>query len=132
MEGATILIVEDEDLLRQPVVTILRKTGFIVFEAADGSSAIDLLRINGHHMDAILLDLTIPGASSTEVIAEAAKIRPDIKVILTSAYSREMIGEALNAPQIRGFIRKPYRLAEFVKTLQALLSRSATQGASGS
>ena len=65
--------------LRQAVAKMLRKSGFEVFEAANGSSAIDLLRANGGKIDVILLDMTIPGASSDEVVAEAAKARPDIK-----------------------------------------------------
>ena len=112
---------EDEGPLRQAVTKMLRNTGFEVFEVADGSSAIDLLRANGGNIDLILLDMTIPGAPSSEVVAEAAKIRPDIKVVLTSAYSQEMIAGAMNAPQISGFIRKPFQLGDLVKKLQNTL-----------
>ena len=73
---ATVLIVEDEGPLRQAVTKMLRNTGFEVFDVADGSSAIDLLRANGGNIDLILLDMTIPGAPSSEVVAEAAKVRP--------------------------------------------------------
>jgi signal transduction histidine kinase/ActR/RegA family two-component response regulator len=125
-QGATILLVEDEDPLRRPVARILREAGFQVFEAADGSSAIELLQTNGSKIDVILLDVTIPGASSQEVIEEAAKIRPDIKVILNSAYSQEMIADAMTAPQVHSFIRKPYQLMELVQTLQRSLSLSAS------
>ena len=48
----------------------------------------------------ILLDISIPGPSSREIVAEAAKTRPDVRVILTSAYSQEMIADAVEAPQI--------------------------------
>ena len=51
---------------------MLRKKGFEVFEAADGSTAIELLRANRGRIDVILLDMTIPGTSSQEVLAEAA------------------------------------------------------------
>ena len=118
---ATVLIVEDEGPLRQAVTKMLRNTGFEVFEVADGSSAIDLLRANGRNIDLILLDMTIPGAPSSEVVAEAGKVRPDIKVVLTSAYSQEMIAGAMNAPQIRGFIRKPFQLGDLVKKLKNTL-----------
>ena len=118
---ATVLIVEDEGPLRQAVTKMLRNTGFEVFEVADGSSAIDLLRANGGNIDLILLDMTIPGAPSSEVVAEAGKARPDIKVVLTSAYSQEMIAGAMNAPQIGGFIRKPFRLGDLVKKLKNTL-----------
>jgi PAS domain S-box-containing protein len=119
---ATVLIVEDEDALRQAVARMLRKNSFEVFEAADGYSAVDLLRANGSKIDVILLDMTIPGLSSDQVVAEAAKARPDIRVILTSAYSQEMIGSAMVAPQIRSFIRKPFRFGDLMQTLRNSLS----------
>ena len=78
-QHGTVLVVEDEGHLRQAVVKMLRKTGFEVFEAADGSSAIDLLRADGDKIDVILLDMTIPGASSHEIVAQAANAKPDIK-----------------------------------------------------
>ena len=58
----------------------------------------------------ILLDMTIPGASSQEVVAEAVNAMPDIKVILTSAYSKEMIDGTMNSAQIHSFIRKPFQV----------------------
>jgi PAS domain S-box-containing protein len=118
----TVLVVEDEGDLRQPIVKMLRKAGFEVFEAADGSSAINLLRADGGKIDLLLLDMTIPGASSSEVVAEAAKARPNIRVILTSAYSQEMIEGSMSAPQIRSFIRKPFQLDDLLKTFWSSLS----------
>ena len=100
LEGVTALVEEDEAWLREPVATMLRKRGFGVLEAADGFSAIDLLRAKGNQIDVILLDISIPGPSSREIVAEAAKTRPDVRVILTSAYSQEMIADAVEAPQI--------------------------------
>jgi len=117
-EAFTALVVEDEDPLRQAVVKMLRKKGFEVLEAANGSAAIDLLRASGGKIDVMLLDMTLPGASSHEVVAEAAKARPDIKVILTSAYSQKMLTPPLSASQIRGFIRKPFQLGDLVQTLE--------------
>jgi len=108
--------------LRNAVTKILRKTGFEVLEVGDGFSAIDLLRVNAGKIDLILLDMTIPGASSAQVIAEAAKLRPDIRVVLTSAYSEQMVMGAMVTPQVRSFIRKPFQLADLVKALQNALS----------
>ena len=117
-EEFTVLVVEDEDPLRQAVVKMLRKAGFGVLEAADGSAAIDVLRGNAGKIDLVLLDVTIPGAPSTQVIAEAAKIRRDTRVILTSAYSREMLTPAFNTALVRGFVRKPFQLAELLRTIR--------------
>jgi PAS domain S-box-containing protein len=117
-----VLVVEDEGNLRQPVVKMLSKNGFEVFEAADGTSAIDLLRAHGTRIDAVLLDMTLPGASSREIIAEAANAKPDIRVILTSAYSREIIEGSMSAPQIRSFIRKPFQFGDLLEALRSSLS----------
>jgi DNA-binding NtrC family response regulator len=123
---ATLLIVEDEDSIRKAVAKMLRETGFEVFEAADGSSAIELLRANGGKIDVVLLDMTLPGASSPEIVAEALKARPDIRVILTSAYSQETIAGGMGAQQIRSFIRKPFQIQDLVKTLRNVLSSELT------
>jgi CheY-like chemotaxis protein len=121
-KDGTLLVVEDESYLRQAVVKMLRKNGFEVFDAADGTAAINLLRADRRKIDMILLDMTLPGATSYEVVCEAASARPDIKVILTSAYSEEIVSGTMNAPQIRGFVRKPFQLQELVKTLRSALS----------
>ena len=113
----TVLVVEDEDLLRQGIVKMLRKTGFEVLEVAEGSSAIRFLRADGDKIDVVLLDMTIPGASSQEIVAEAVNAKSDIKVILTSAYSQEMILSSMSAPQIHSFIRKPFQFGDLLKVI---------------
>ena len=100
---------------------ILRRKGFEVLEAANGSVAIDLLR-QGGKIDAILLDLTIPGASSEEVLAEAAQARPNLRVILTSAYSEEMVTATKSSALVCAFIRKPFQLQDLLQRLRTALS----------
>jgi CheY-like chemotaxis protein len=118
----TVLIVEDEDVLRHSVAKVLRGLGAEVFEAANGSAAVDLVRSKGGQIDVILLDLTIPGASSQDVLAEATQGWPGLKVILTSAYSEEMAAASMRAPIVRSFIRKPFPLGDFVQMLRNVLS----------
>ena len=114
--GTTVLVVEDEDSLRHAIAKMLRTTGFEVIEAADGSTAVDVL--HSHKIDVILLDVTIPGTSNAQIIAEAAEIRPDTKVILTSAYSSEMLTPAINTARVCGFVRKPFQFADLLKILR--------------
>jgi PAS domain S-box-containing protein len=119
---ATILVVEDEGPLRQATVKVLRRAGLDVLEAADGTTAIDVIRTNAGNFDLILLDMTIPGASSIEVMAEAARTCPNTGMILTSAYSQEMLADALSHPQVRCFLRKPFGLTDLERTVQKTLS----------
>jgi CheY-like chemotaxis protein len=119
---SVVLVVEDEDILRQAAAGMLERAGFSVLQAADGAIAIDILHANGGNIDLILLDMTIPRASSNEVMAEATQVRPSPRVVLTSAYSKEMLAPLMSAAQIHGFIRKPYRLFDLVQTLHKAAS----------
>jgi len=119
--GRTVLIVEDEEPLRLAIAKMLRKSGMKAFEASNGSAAIDFLRARGAEIDLILLDLTIPGSSSQEVVAEAAQTWPDVKVILTSAYSAELARQMMEPLIICGFIRKPFSFGDLIQTLRNAL-----------
>jgi PAS domain S-box-containing protein len=115
---ATVLVVEDEAPLRFAVKKMLGKAGFTVLEAADGSEAVKLLHSTASRIDLLFLDMTIPGCSSHEVLREAVESWPQVKVILTSAYSEEMVSGSLSAPQVRGFVRKPFQLGALLSTLR--------------
>jgi len=117
----TMLLVEDEEVLRLAVSKALRKRGFSVLEACDGSEAMDLIRARANDIDVVLLDVTLPGISTREILEEAARIRPGLKVILTSAYGKETVSSFLGL-RVERFIRKPFQLAELVDELQNALS----------
>ena len=111
-KASGVLVIEDEDALRAAVSNLLRKSGYFVVEAGDGSTGLDLLRRHQHEVSAILLDVTLPGMSSQEIFRQARQLRPDLKVILTSAYSEERVTSLFAGAKFDGFIRKPYRLAD--------------------
>jgi PAS domain S-box-containing protein len=113
-----VLFVEDENLLRRPIAKRLRNERFSVLEAADGAAAIQLLRERAHEIDLMLLDLTIPGAESREVIQEAYRIRPGMKVVVVSAHSKEWALRSIRGLKIAAFVRKPFQLAELVRVLR--------------
>jgi two-component system cell cycle sensor histidine kinase/response regulator CckA len=124
----TILVVEDEAPLREAVSKMLRKKGLSVIQASDGSLALDVIRAHKDHIDVLLLDITLPGASSREIYAEAKRLRPDLPVIVTSAKSEEMAAAAL-ATGMERFLRKPFSFVELLDTIRELLSsRARTKG----
>ena len=120
--SGTVLVVEDEESLRLAVCTVLRKKGFSVIEAANGSEAMDLVRLHQNGIDLILLDLTLPGVSSREIFQEAQRLRPEMKVIPTSAHNKETVDTSLAGLRVERFIRKPFQLADLVRLLQQALS----------
>ncbi len=108
-----ILVVEDEDLLRQGVSKMLHKRGFSVLEASDGTSALDVVRARKDDIGVLLLDISLPGASSREVYEEAKRLRPDLPVIVTSGNSEKSACVDL-AVKIEHFLRKPFGISELI------------------
>jgi DNA-binding NtrC family response regulator len=104
---------------------ILSRRSFETLDAPNGTEAINLLRANSIKIDMMLLDMTIPGASSHDVASVAAEARPDLKVVLTSAYDEKTVRTRVSAPQNCGFIRKPFQVEELVQTLRNGLSVGA-------
>jgi PAS domain S-box-containing protein len=115
----TILIVEDEQFLRRPLCKMIRQVGYSVLEAGNGYAALDQIRERHNRIDLMLLDITLPGASSREVMEEASRTRPGMKVIVTSAYTAAAASESLGR-DVGTFIRKPYRLNDLIALISEL------------
>jgi DNA-binding NtrC family response regulator len=118
--AATALVVEDEESLRSATAKILRRSGFTVLEAADGTQAIAAIQ-GDSVIDLLLLDVTLPGTPSRDVLAEASLRRPGMRVIVTSAYGEEFAATQLRA-SVERFIRKPYSLHDLVALIRQTLS----------
>ena len=128
--GISILVVEDEPTLLLSVSKLLQHKGSSVIQARDGSSALELIRTRQDRIEAMLLDVTLPGASSREVLEEAERLRPDLVTILTSAYSHESIRASFAGLRAEHFIRKPYSIDDLVSLLQTtVVAPSSTVGA---
>jgi CheY-like chemotaxis protein len=122
--GATILVVEDDADVRIAVVQILELSGYRVLCARDGHEALAALRDNPG-IDLVFSDLVMPeGMSGLELVREAQRLRPDLKILLTSGYSaRAVPGDS--GPDLP-LIKKPYRLAEVVRRIGEVLGRGSS------
>jgi CheY-like chemotaxis protein/two-component sensor histidine kinase len=115
-QATTVLLVEDEASLRSAVSKMLGKRGFSVIEAPDGTAALDAIRGEKNSINVLLLDITLPGASSREVLQEARRLRPDMRVVVTSAYAEEVAAAYLEST-MEHFIRKPYMFEDLVRLI---------------
>lgn len=120
--SGTVLVVEDEQGLRLSIAKMLRREGLTVIDVGDGTEAVNQLRDRETKIDVVLLDMTIPGAPSSAVAAEAGRLRPGTRLLLTSAYSREMVGPLADSELVKGFIRKPFQLRELVGQIREAMS----------
>jgi two-component system, cell cycle sensor histidine kinase and response regulator CckA len=128
----TVLIIEDEELLRTGVSKMLRKKGFTVIEAEDGNIGVDLFAGNYSQIDLVVLDLMLPGKSGREVFGELQRIQPDVKVTITSAYGRQYVENFLRGLRPWDYIQKPYRIEELIKKFEDASAARAAAGASSS
>ncbi len=122
-QKSTVLVVEDEDLLRKAVVKMLGSRGFVVIEAADGSAALEAIQIQHSQIDVLFLDITLPGTPSRDVFEAARRLKPDMRVIVTSAYDEDFATASLRG-SFGHFLRKPYRITDLVDLICRTHSRA--------
>lgn len=121
----TILVVEDEESLAEPLAFLLRKENFEVILAGDGSTALDTFKTND--VDIILLDLMLPGMSGTEVCRQIRK-SSSVPVIMVTARDSEIdkvVGLELGADD---YVTKPYSSRELIARIRAVLRRAEEPG----
>jgi two-component system response regulator RegX3 len=119
---SSVLVVEDEQSLREPLVYILQREGFEVFEAADGPSAISQWKDRGP--DLILLDLMLPGMSGVDVCREIRN-HSTVPIIMVTAKDSEVdkvVGLEIGADD---YVVKPYSTRELLARIKAVLRRGA-------
>nr|WP_283938078.1 PAS domain-containing protein [Sphingomonas caseinilyticus] len=114
---ASILIVDDENLVRSATAEMLREMGHSVIEAASGSAALDRLN-SGEQVDLLITDYLMPGMRGSELAEDALAIRPGLPVLLLTGYANLAKGEAAGLPRLS----KPFREADLARAVAALLS----------
>lgn len=124
----TVLIVEDEEILRLAVSKMLRKAGFSVIEAGDGNTGANLFRANKRKIDVVLLDMTLPGMSGLEVLQELQRIQLGVKVILTSAFSQGKALSSIGEQPPWAYLRKPFELSALTNLLRQAVDKPKTSG----
>lgn len=116
----TILIIDDEPAVRNVTRSLLERVGYRVVAAGSGAEGIHLLETEGEAVDLVVLDLTMPQMGGREVLAELAKVRPDVRVLLASGFAtRDNIPDG---PNIVGFLSKPFRFEELVRTVREAIA----------
>jgi two-component system, OmpR family, response regulator len=121
MRGTTILVVEDDDTLREVLCYNLRKEGYDVLEAADGALAVEAYRT--HSPSLVILDLMLPSMNGLEVcrIMQTEKRTPVIMVTAKSDEVDKVVGLELGADD---YVTKPFSMRELLARIQAVLRRT--------
>ena len=116
------LVVEDDEMVRDVTVQRLHALGYLTTQAANGPEAIDLLQ-HDEHYDLVLTDLVMDGGMSGFEVADwVQEHHPECKVLLTSGYSEETVHDGLSTIANSPLLQKPYKMADLQQAVSALLA----------
>ena len=119
--AASILVVEDDDLLRSMIVRLLRRNGYTTLEAANGTEAEERALAHGLAVDLMLVDVGLPGASGPEIVERLRPRWPAVKVLFMSGFSPAALAERglRPGPQL---LEKPFSPPALLERVQAILA----------
>jgi PAS domain S-box-containing protein len=120
--GGTILVVDDEEVVRRMVKATLERHGFKVLIAQNGQEAVEAFRLFANEIAVVLLDMTMPVMSGQEALRELKAVRADVKVILSSGFNEVEAVQRFRGKVLAGFIQKPYTAAALVQKIQDTLT----------
>ncbi|MBL9153725.1 MAG: response regulator [Verrucomicrobiales bacterium] len=119
----TVLIVDDEDVVRRVAKSLLKKLGYQIIEARDGAEALEIFGARGDEIDLVLLDLTMPTLSGRETFKLLRERHGRVPVLICSGYLvdlTEFAEECGSCPE--GFVQKPYRFEDMSAAIEAALA----------
>ena len=119
--SGTVLLVDDEEMVRRIANAALDQLGYRVIEASNGVEAVDLFRRRRYDIDLVILDLTMPLMTGEETLRKLRAIDPDVTVILSSGFNETDATRHFEGRGLAGFLQKPYTLTRLSERLQAAL-----------
>jgi two-component system, cell cycle sensor histidine kinase and response regulator CckA len=117
----TILIVEDEELLRELVQSLLESKGYTILTARDGQEAVQVFKQNVKTVDLVLTDLGLPKLGGWEACQQMQPLNPKLKIVVATGYLDPEAKQTMMNGGVRRFVSKPYLGSELVDTLRDLL-----------
>jgi signal transduction histidine kinase/ActR/RegA family two-component response regulator len=116
-----ILLAEDEEVIREMAQLELQAKGYKVVPAADGVSALSIYRQQWQNIDLVIADMVMPQMSGPELIGHLKQINPNVRVIVSSGYSRDQEGQRMLQHGCLGYLQKPYNAETLNKLVRSVL-----------
>ncbi|MFH1117908.1 MAG: response regulator [Pseudomonadota bacterium] len=117
----TLLVADDEELIRELAGKILSGAGYSVVVAADGRECVDLYRQRKSAISLIILDLIMPGMGGKECLEELLRINPLVKVLIASGFSVNGQTRATLEAGAKGYVSKPFNMKELLRSVRRVL-----------
>lgn len=123
--GATVLVVEDEALIRALVVEILTDLGYVTLEAGDGPAGLDIIRSDAR-IDLLVTDVGLPGMNGRQLAGAARELRPELRILFMTGYVDSAIGVNLLTAGME-IIDKPFVVGAFAAKVRAMVEGTASR-----
>jgi len=118
----TVLVVDDEEIVRTTATTALKRAGFSVRVAANGAEALDILR-SGASVSLVILDLTMPVMTGEQALPLIKEMRPEMPIILSSGFNEAEVSRRFSSAGLAGVLQKPYTISAIVSKVTQALER---------
>ncbi len=116
-----LLLVDDEEMILDVGRQMIQALGYQAVIARSGKEAVEIFQEQGNDIQAVILDMVMPEMSGAETFERLKHIDPDVRVLLSSGYSRRGQAEEILERGCRGFIQKPFRIEELSRKIKAVL-----------
>ncbi|MDH3773816.1 MAG: PAS domain S-box protein, partial [Deltaproteobacteria bacterium] len=120
----TILLVDDEEFIRELGVDVLGRAGYTVLTANNGENALELYRQERARIDLVILDLIMPGMGGSKCLEELLTIDPHTRVLIASGYSPDGPTKGALDRGAKGFVSKPYDTNQLLQLIREILDRN--------
>jgi CheY-like chemotaxis protein len=117
----TILLVEDNEPLRELAVAILQGAGYRIIEAGDAETALDILRGTEPGIDLLITDVVMPGKSGIELLEQARVIDPKLHALFMSGYTGDQVASRGHVLHETAFLQKPFTRSSLLKKVRSAL-----------
>jgi CheY-like chemotaxis protein len=119
--SGTILVVDDDEAVRNVAKRILERAGFRVLVAVDGIDGLAVFREHTSEIGVVLLDVTMPRMGGEEAFRQLRQLAPEVRVVLSSGYSAEEATSHFAGKGLAGFVEKPFTPPELIERIRAVL-----------
>ncbi|NBB94909.1 MAG: response regulator [Planctomycetes bacterium] len=119
--GGTILVIDDEESVRKISTRFLEKAGFTVLAASAGEEGLEIFKVKHAEIRCVVLDVTMPGIGTKDIMVALRAIEPTIPVVLCSGYNKENLTRRFSEDDISCFVTKPFTMAALLSGVSSCL-----------
>ena len=118
----TVLLIDDDEMVVDVGVLMLKHSGYDVVSAKSGKDAIEVYEENHSRIDMVILDMILPDMGGGDVYDRLKEINPGIKVLLASGYDKDYQGSDIMECGCDGFIQKPFNMNELLEKIRGIIT----------